>query len=67
MSFGWDCGNQQTHGEFHVHVGGDEKLKNYFAWPYLFLVVSFSLFWMELHPSGLLRNVSCSHVLELAN
>ena len=22
-----------THGEFHVRMGGDEKLKNYFAWP----------------------------------
>ena len=22
-----------THGEFHVCAGGDEKLKNYFAWP----------------------------------
>ena len=22
-----------AHGEFHTHMGGDEKLKNYFAWP----------------------------------
>ena len=22
-----------THGEFYVRAGGDEKLKNYFAWP----------------------------------
>ena len=24
-----------TYGEFHVRAGGDEKLKNYFAWPNL--------------------------------
>ena len=28
-----------THGEFHVHAGGDEKQKNYFAWPYMLLML----------------------------
>ena len=25
--------NKSRHGWFDVRVGGDEKLKNYFAWP----------------------------------